>query len=25
MPMWAHYANNHKGFCVAYDVKIVWI
>ncbi len=20
MPMWAHYANNHKGFCVAYDV-----
>lgn len=21
MPMWAHYANNHKGFCVAYDVK----
>ena len=19
--MWAHYANNHKGFCVAYDVK----
>lgn len=21
MPMWAHYSNNHKGFCVAYDVK----
>ncbi len=21
MPMWAHYANNHKGFCVAYAVK----
>ena len=21
MPMWAHYANNHKGFCVSYDVK----
>jgi hypothetical protein len=22
MPMWAHYANNHKGFCVAYDMKV---
>ncbi len=21
MPMWAHYANNHKGFCVAYDMN----
>lgn len=21
MPMWAHYANNHQGFCVAYDMK----
>lgn len=21
MPMWAHYANNHQGFCVAYDTK----
>ncbi len=21
MPMWAHYANNHTGFCVAYDMK----
>ncbi len=21
MPMWAHYANNHRGFCVAYDMK----
>ena len=21
MPMWAHYANNHKGFCVSYGVK----
>lgn len=20
MPMWAHYANNHKGFCVKYSV-----
>ena len=20
MPMWAHYSNNHMGFCVAYDV-----
>lgn len=20
MPMWAHYANNHKGFCVEYEV-----
>lgn len=21
MPMWAHYSNNHKGFCVSYDMK----
>ena len=21
MPMWAHYANNHQGFCIAYDMK----
>ena len=21
MPMWAHYANNHNGFCVSYDMK----
>lgn len=21
MPMWAHYANNHKGFCVEYEVS----
>lgn len=21
MPMWAHYANNHKGFCISYNVK----
>lgn len=21
MPMWAHYTNNHKGFCVAYNLK----
>lgn len=21
MPMWAHYANNHHGFCVAYDME----
>ena len=20
MPMWAHYSNNHRGFCVAYDM-----
>lgn len=20
LPMWAHYANNHEGFCVAYDM-----
>lgn len=20
MPMWAHYANSHRGFCVAYDM-----
>jgi hypothetical protein len=19
MPMWSHYANNHKGFCIEYD------
>ena len=19
--MWAHYANSHKGFCIAYDVE----
>lgn len=23
MPMWAHYANNHYGFCVAYDMTDV--
>lgn len=23
MPMWAHYSNNHKGFCVKYEVKDV--
>lgn len=22
MPMWAHYSNNHAGFCIAYDMKI---
>lgn len=22
MQMWAHYANNHKGFCVAYNMKV---
>ena len=22
MPMWAHYANNHAGFCVSYDMKM---
>ncbi len=22
MPMWAHYANNHTGFCVSYDMKM---
>jgi hypothetical protein len=22
MPMWAHYTNNHSGFCVAYDTTI---
>ncbi len=22
MPMWAHYANNHTGYCVSYDMKI---
>lgn len=21
MPMWAHYANNHTGFCVSYDMN----
>lgn len=21
MPMWAHYGNNHTGFCVSYDMK----
>lgn len=21
MPMWGNYSNNHKGFCVSYDVK----
>lgn len=21
MPMWAHYANNHHGFCISYDMK----
>ena len=21
MPMWAHYANNHAGFCVSYDMQ----
>ena len=21
MPMWAHYANNHQGYCVSYDMK----
>jgi hypothetical protein len=21
MPMWAHYSNNHKGYCVAYDMN----
>lgn len=21
MPMWAHYANNHKGFCIGYTIK----
>lgn len=21
MPMWAHYSNNHQGYCVAYDMK----
>ena len=21
MPMWAHYANNHAGFCIAYDTS----
>lgn len=21
MPMWAHYSNNHKGYCIEYDVE----
>lgn len=21
MPMWAHYSNNHRGFCLSYDIK----
>ncbi len=21
MPMWAHYANNHRGFCVEYKIN----
>lgn len=21
MPMWAHYSNNHRGFCISYDMK----
>ncbi|WP_199613806.1 DUF2971 domain-containing protein [Paenibacillus alkalitolerans] len=21
MPMWAHYANNHRGFCLSYDLN----
>ncbi|MDD4760864.1 MAG: DUF2971 domain-containing protein [Bacteroidaceae bacterium] len=21
MPMWAHYSNNHRGFCLSYDLK----
>ena len=21
LPMWAHYSNNHQGFCVSYDMK----
>lgn len=21
MPMWAHYSNNHQGFCVSYDIN----
>lgn len=21
MPMWAHYSNNHQGFCVSYDMR----
>ncbi len=21
LPMWAHYSNNHHGFCIAYDMK----
>lgn len=22
MPMWAHYSNNHKGFCIEYDKNV---
>lgn len=22
LPMWAHYANNHRGYCIAYDTSI---
>ncbi len=22
MPMWAHYSNNHQGFCVSYNTKL---
>ncbi len=22
MPMWAHYSNNHAGFCVSYDMNV---
>lgn len=22
MPMWAHYSNNHSGFCVSYDMNV---
>jgi len=21
MPMWAHYSNNHRGFCLSYDMN----
>ena len=21
MPMWAHYANNHQGFCIRYKIE----
>jgi len=23
MPMWAHYSNNHQGFCLKYEVKVI--